>query len=266
MLSINMIDILSMNENSEWVIHHSLEEQTFLLKNNQNEVEGGLVAVILYDRLYITKFWLNHHLRGFSYGSILLNEASQYAVNQGLQSIEMGSNLKYIKTILVNNQFKIKSEQSSNHLPTCSFYTKSLKQFKLLQFKHHHQVELNPSEKDLQAFSTYFKQEARNQLKDLLSPCLITAKKEDDEVALMMGYLQNKQLYIDHYWLSENHQTLEFAKELLTCFEQFAANHQIRAIYIEEAHQDSKDFYLNHGFEVLSQETINFTFKKILIA
>jgi hypothetical protein len=261
MLNLSIRNMITTNGNS------ALEEQTILLKNQQNEIEGGIATVILYDRLYITKFWLSHQLRGFSYGSILLNEVGQYAIDKGIQSIEMGTNYKYIKTILLNNQFQIKSDYHTGLQQNATFYSKSLVGFEKQVFKHHHQVEGNPTDADLIGFTNAFFQEVKHQLKEYLAPCYIYASNQEEEVAIMMGYLQNKNLYIDHYWLSTHYQTFEAGKELLKCFEQYAFEHQIKAVYIEDVYQDSKEFYLNHGFEALPDEPMNQNiFKKILIA
>jgi len=70
-------------------IREEYEEVSFVLRNDDSRIVGGIVGTYYWKCLNIDLFWIDETVRGSGYGTNLLNEMEKFAVEKKCRLIKL---------------------------------------------------------------------------------------------------------------------------------------------------------------------------------
>lgn len=123
----------------------------FLLKNQDQQIIGGISAYTHKSLATIDHFWIKASYRGYSCGSLLLGILMNQLKHHSIDVVRIGTHLPYVKQIMDNNQFTLIKNYHSRGI-RFYFYEYQLSTFSSFDFNHPLFVILNPTEADLNDF------------------------------------------------------------------------------------------------------------------
>ncbi|MFD1019608.1 GNAT family N-acetyltransferase [Thalassobacillus hwangdonensis] len=65
------------------------EQTSFILRNEQDEIVGGITATTFWHHMHIDFLWVDDRLRGRGYGAELLKKTEQLAIEKGCRFIAL---------------------------------------------------------------------------------------------------------------------------------------------------------------------------------
>lgn len=83
------------------------EKVNLTLRNEEQQVYGGLFGVFYWDCLRIDLLWIDEEFRKNGYGSKLLEEAENIARNKGCKHIELNTYSFHAPFFYIKNEFQI---------------------------------------------------------------------------------------------------------------------------------------------------------------
>lgn len=180
----------------------SSEEIVVLLKGRHEEILGGISIDVHSTTAYISRFWLKPQIRGYSFGSILLQEAISQLKKYPAINLRMGTHIYYIKNILLNNRFD-RYEAFTHQQTTYDFYQLNVQDAKMFNFTHPYHLISNPDQDDCHLFFTLYEKGAIN-LYNVLKPLYIQVSNHDERLGTVASFYGQKKLFIDHLSLSKD--------------------------------------------------------------
>lgn len=221
---------------------------TLLLKNQLKEVVGGIKGLVFGEHIIISKFHLCHEIRGYSYGSILINELIKRALSLGVTQVDVATNFGYIKDILRNNQFAVIEENAEvNPKHPTQILSRKLTDYIPFQYRHEFEIHDQPSEADLTTLRQIVEQEHKNYRRERLSPFNFFAK-EDDQFFYLFGYRLNHILFVDYYYQPAKTRNQQFHYQVAQNFKAHLQHHEIKQLHLCDGKKHHHDYLLSLGF------------------
>lgn len=219
------------------------EEMVVLIKGPKEEVLGGISVDVQRTNAYISRFWLNPQIRGFSFGSILLHEVIRELQKTSIRQLLMGTHIQYIKHILRNNRFERYDEYTVQHRPY-SFYRLRIDAIQPLAFTHPYTCSNTPTPEERDLFYTLY-EKGPVETYDVLKPCYLQVNEGDEPVGIIAAFRNQKLLFIDQvtYYTKGS-----LENRLLKPLNEFAQSLSIDALY-----------YMNGFTKKLEHDHANFS-------
>lgn len=222
--------------------------------DDENQLTGGIDAVIIWDYLHINKIWVKESKRLKGYGTNLLRSVFREALKSNVTNVSFNTNCEELKDFFIHKGFEITGtllNRPQGYAGYFMYYSISDNK----NMKHQSKVKIIESHKQYheqldqiwnEALNVSFKD---NSMKSIYS----VARVNDQLIGGLIGYTGWDWFYISTIWVNSMYRNERIGSRILKAAENYVKKHyQINNAFLGTTDFQAKTFYAKQGYEVFN--------------